>query len=287
MLFLSNEELLTFMGNPLESKEISAMQHKKAYKFSGWLVISLAGAIPLTSCTTTSSLSALPNRSVKAVAQVVQEAPATEKITVGSPGSAQPATASPVAIGPVETLTAPPVDQLAQKKPAPSSAPIVLASVPRTPVGDRPTNQIMMVRTTAYSHLEADSLQYGRKSAAGNDLKYGSQVRSAAADWSKYPMGTRFMIEGLPYQYVVDDYGSALVGTETIDIYKPDMRTMGQWGVRNVPVKVLEWGSFEESRKILDGRKNVRHADHVRQMLREIERKGKSGYRTPSGVASV
>ena len=38
---------------------------------------------------------------------------------------------------------------------------------------------------------------------------------------------------------------------------------MNKWGVRNVPIKVLEWGSFEESRKILDGRKHVRHADHV------------------------
>jgi 3D (Asp-Asp-Asp) domain-containing protein len=105
----------------------------------------------------------------------------------------------------------------------------------------------MMVRTTAYTHSESDHIQYGRKSAAGGTLKYGSQVRSAAADWSKYPLGTRFMIEGLPYEYVVDDYGSALVGTETIDIYKPEKGSMNNWGVRNVPIRVLEWGSFEES----------------------------------------
>jgi len=139
----------------------------------------------------------------------------------------------------------------------------------------------MMVRTTAYTHTESDHIQYGRKSAAGTTLQYGSKVRSAAADWSKYPLGTRFMIEGLPYEYVVDDYGSALVGTETIDIYKPEKSSMGNWGVRNVPVKVLEWGSFEESRKILDGRKHVRHADHVRKMLSEIEKKGRTGYATP------
>ncbi|NLT72488.1 MAG: hypothetical protein GXX91_17585 [Verrucomicrobiaceae bacterium] len=140
----------------------------------------------------------------------------------------------------------------------------------------------MMVRTTAYSHVEADHLTYGRKSAAGTNLQYGARVRSAAADWSKYPLGTRFTIEGLPYEYVVDDYGSALVGTETIDIYKPEMKTMNKWGVRNVPIKVLEWGSFEESRKILDGRKHVRHADHVRKMLREIEKKGRTGYAIPA-----
>ncbi|MCB1204366.1 MAG: 3D domain-containing protein [Verrucomicrobiae bacterium] len=144
----------------------------------------------------------------------------------------------------------------------------------------------MMVRTTAYTHSESDHLQYGRQSAAGNTLQYGSQVRSAAADWSKYPLGTRFMIEGLPYEYVVDDYGSALVGTETIDIYKPEKGTMNQWGVRNVPIRVLEWGSFEQSRKILDERKNVRHADHVREMLREIEKKAASGQIPSSGSGS-
>jgi len=174
------------------------------------------------------------------------------------------------------------IDPVAIPKPTPTTPAATLASVPRTPVSNRPTNQIMMVRTTAYTHSEADHLKYGRKSAAGNTLQYGSQVRSAAADWSKYPLGTRFTIEGLPYEYVVDDYGSALVGTETIDIYKPEMKTMNQWGVRNVPIKVIEWGSFEESRKILHERKNVRHADHVRKMLSEIEKKGRSGYATPA-----
>ena len=38
-----------------------------------------------------------------------------------------------------------------------------------------------VVKTTAYSHLEGDSLKYGTKNAAGGNLKYGL-VRSAAAD---------------------------------------------------------------------------------------------------------
>ena len=67
--------------------------------------------------------------------------------------------------------------------------------------------------------------------------RYGN-VRSAAADWSVYPVGTIFQIEGLPYVYQVDDYGSALVGTNTIDLYKPDKATMNAWGVRNVNIRV-------------------------------------------------
>ncbi len=234
-----------------------------------------AGALSLTSCETTSNLAAFSASNVKAVAEVAEVA--------AEPDSGEPSV--PTASDSIVGAPAVDLDPVAVERPAEiSKPPVTLASVPRTPVENRPTNQIMMVRTTAYSHLEADSLKYGRKSAAGNDLMYGSRVRSAAADWSKYPVGTRFMIEGLPYEYVVDDYGSALSGTETIDIYKPNMAGIGDWGVRNVPIRVLEWGSYEKSREILDGRKHVRHAHHVREMLSEIEKKGKAGYLTgPEG----
>lgn len=129
-----------------------------------------------------------------------------------------------------------------------------------------------VVKTTAYTHTEPDSLPYGTKSAVGDDLKFG-RIRSAAADWSRYPVGTRFKIKGLPYEYVVDDYGRALVGTDTIDLYKPNYGAMNQWGARNVGIEVLEWGSFEESKRILEGRKHKPDADHVRKMLNNIERK--------------
>ncbi len=129
-----------------------------------------------------------------------------------------------------------------------------------------------VVKTTAYTHLEEDSLPYGTKNAVGDDLKFG-RVRSAAADWSRYPVGTRFRIKGLPYEYVVDDYGRALVGTDTIDLYKPDHSMMNQWGARDVGIEVLEWGSFEESKRILEGRKTKPDAEHVRRMLRSIEQK--------------
>ncbi len=257
------------------------------------LAFAIAGGVGLSGCTsTTTGLTSLANQTVPTAANVTEATPASGT-TLSVPAVPTPtAPLSPVTATQIAGIPAPvpdapaqiaPNDPVAIPKPvlastsAPASAPEVIRTVPRTPVVNRPTNQIMMVRTTAYTHSESDHIQYGRKSAAGNTLKYGSQVRSAAADWSKYPLGTRFMIEGLPYEYVVDDYGSALVGTETIDIYKPEKGTMNTWGVRNVPIRVLEWGSFEESRRILDERKNVRHADHVREMLREIEKKARKG----------
>ena len=81
------------------------------------------------------------------------------------------------------------------------------------------------VRTTAYTHSEADHIRYGRKNAIGTTLMYGS-TRSAAADWSIFPLGTKFRIEGDPSLYVIDDYGSALIGKRTIDLYKPSRGSM-------------------------------------------------------------
>jgi 3D (Asp-Asp-Asp) domain-containing protein len=125
------------------------------------------------------------------------------------------------------------------------------------------------VKTTAYSHVEADSLKYGKKNAAGTELQFGS-VRSAAADWSVFPLGTVFKIEGMPYTYIVDDYGSALVGTKTIDLYKPSFAGIKDWGARHVKIKVLKWGSYSQSLNVLKDR--TKHA-HVRAMISGIQRK--------------
>ncbi len=126
-----------------------------------------------------------------------------------------------------------------------------------------------MVKTTAYSHVEADSLKYGRGNAEGGTLKFGL-VRSAASDWSVFPVGTVFKIEGLPYVYTIDDYGSALVGTKTIDLYKPNKAGIKAWGARNVKIKVLKWGSYARSMHILKDR--TKHS-HVRAMVNGIKKK--------------
>jgi len=126
-----------------------------------------------------------------------------------------------------------------------------------------------LVRTTAYTHTECDHLIYGNKNAAGTELRYTDRVRSAAADWSFYPLGTTFRIKGLPYLYVVDDYGSALTGTGTVDLYKPSKEVMNIWGRRNVELQVVQWGSFTRSAAILTKRTSF---DHCRQMLANIIR---------------
>ncbi len=126
-----------------------------------------------------------------------------------------------------------------------------------------------IVRTTAYTCSESDHLIYGSKNATGTALRYTDRVRSAAADWSFYPVGTTFRIKGLPYLYVVDDYGSALVGTGTVDLYKPSKEIMNTWGRRTVELTVVQWGSFTRSAELLSGRTSF---EHCRKMLANIIR---------------
>jgi 3D (Asp-Asp-Asp) domain-containing protein len=126
-----------------------------------------------------------------------------------------------------------------------------------------------VVRTTAYTCSEDDHLIYGSKNATGTQLRYTNRVRSAAADWSFYPVGTTFRIKGLPYLYVVDDYGSALTGTGTVDIYKPNKDIMNLWGTRNVEMTIVQWGSFTRSAQLLSQRAGF---DHCKKMLANIIR---------------
>lgn len=138
-----------------------------------------------------------------------------------------------------------------------------------------PSQMRRVVRTTAYTHSEMDHLRYGPRSAMGTPLRYGAQVRSAAADWSVYPLGTLFKIKGEPYTYVVDDYGSALVGTGTIDIYQPNKALMRKWGLRIVEIEVVRWGSSKMSMEVLAGRTRYQHCARMQASLQQQKRSRK------------
>ncbi len=67
--------------------------------------------------------------------------------------------------------------------------------------------------------------------------------------------------------YRVDDYGWALSGTNTIDLYKPSAGAMRAWGTRRVNIENLEWGDPARSLAILRGRRKFRH---VQRMVAEF-----------------
>ena len=125
--------------------------------------------------------------------------------------------------------------------------------------------RLQNVRTTAYTHTEKG----GAHNALGTYLS-GRHVMSAASDWSRFPLGTRFRIATTNEEYMIDDYGIALVGTDTIDLYKSSRLDMRQWGVRYIDIDILQWGSEEQSLKVLAPRcKN--HC--VRRMVAGLQQK--------------
>ena len=130
-----------------------------------------------------------------------------------------------------------------------------------------------VVLTTSYSHEENEVGVPWKKNALGTYLKYGT-IRSAAADWSRYPVGTKFKIKGLSHTYIVDDYGSSLVGTNTIDIYHPNLSSMRRWGTRKAEISVIQWGDWDRTLKILSGRKKY---PHTRKMYYAAKAKVDSG----------
>ncbi|MGH8091879.1 MAG: 3D domain-containing protein [Chthoniobacterales bacterium] len=125
--------------------------------------------------------------------------------------------------------------------------------------------RICKVRTTAYTHTEAG----GSRNAVGCRLSCGN-IMSAAADWSRWPLGTKFRIVDTDEVFQIDDYGSALIGTGTIDLYKRNRLAMNKWGVRSVDIDVIEWGSTEKSLEVLETRRNNRR---VRQMIFALSKK--------------
>lgn len=164
---------------------------------------------------------------------------------------------------------------------------------------------VQSVRTTAYTDTEADHLEYGARNALGGELhaapapmilaarpvnapwpQPGGFQRtgyipvapaapavplvygSAAADWSRWPAGTVFRITSTGQVYRVDDYGWALSGRNTIDLYMPSRGAMNAWGLRREQIEILQWGDARESLRILRPREKYRH---IQRMVLELE----------------
>lgn len=94
------------------------------------------------------------------------------------------------------------------------------------------------------------------------------RIGSAAADWSRWPVGTTFRLLSTGQMYRVEDYGWALSGRNTIDLYMANQRDMNTWGARQEPIQILHWGDPQQSLQILR-----LHSDykHIKRMVLELE----------------
>jgi 3D (Asp-Asp-Asp) domain-containing protein len=129
---------------------------------------------------------------------------------------------------------------------------------------DEPQGQCE-VRTTAYTHS-----RYGMERNANDSQLKAGDLKSAAADWSRFPLGTKFNVCETHQTYIVDDYGPGLVGTNKIDLYMPSPREMRHWGVRKVTINIIEPGSYARSLALLEPRKRV---PYVRRRVKVLEQK--------------
>ena len=94
------------------------------------------------------------------------------------------------------------------------------------------------------------------------------RIGSAAADWSRWPAGTSFRLLSTGQIYRVDDYGWALAGRNTIDLYMPNQREMNSWGARQETIQILQWGDPQESLQFLRRHQDYRH---IKRMVLELE----------------
>ena len=94
------------------------------------------------------------------------------------------------------------------------------------------------------------------------------KIGSAAADWSRWPVGTTFRLLSTGQIYRVEDYGWALAGRNTVDLYMATQTEMNAWGARQEPIQILRWGDSEESLRLLLPHQDYRH---IRRMVLELQ----------------
>ena len=123
------------------------------------------------------------------------------------------------------------------------------------------------VTTTRVTKTTATTTVRGAKRAVAIS-KSPPRIGSAAADWSRWPMGTTFRLLSTGQMYRVEDYGWALSGRNTIDLYMANQRDMNTWGARQEPIQVLHWGDPQESLQFLRGHQDYKH---IKRMVLELE----------------
>ena len=94
------------------------------------------------------------------------------------------------------------------------------------------------------------------------------QIGSAAADWSRWPVGTVFRLLSTGQVYKIDDYGWALAGRNTIDLYMSSRSAMNSWGAREEGIQILRWGDPNESLCLLQAHQGYRH---IHRMVLELQ----------------
>ena len=134
------------------------------------------------------------------------------------------------------------------------------------PFSMQETRKATRVTTTTATRVTKTTTTRGVKRAVA--VGKPPRIGSAAADWSRWPMGTTFRLLSTGQMYRVEDYGWALSGRNTIDLYMANQRDMNSWGARQEPIQILQWGDPQQSLQLLRSHSDYKH---IKRMVLELE----------------
>lgn len=124
------------------------------------------------------------------------------------------------------------------------------------------------ITTTTVTTTRTTKVLRGKRVVAVTRKAQPPKIGSAAADWSRWPAGTTFRLLSTGQIYRVDDYGWALAGRNTIDLYMATPGEMNAWGARPESIQILQWGDARESLRLLAPHTGYKH---IRRMVLELE----------------
>jgi 3D (Asp-Asp-Asp) domain-containing protein len=136
---------------------------------------------------------------------------------------------------------------------------------------DKPKKGTRVTTTVTTTRVTKTTVPTRGAKRAAAASKVPPRIGSAAADWSRWPMGTTFRLLSTGQMYRVEDYGWALSGRNTIDLYMANQRDMNAWGARQEPIQVLHWGDPQQSLQFLRGHQDYKH---IKRMVLELEGRG-------------
>ncbi len=137
----------------------------------------------------------------------------------------------------------------------------------RASLSETPLQPFSMTETTTIQR-SGSAIKRTTSSVTRYAVQPPGTYGSAAADWSRWPAGTIFRLLSTGQIYRVDDYGWALAGRNTIDLYMATPNEMNAWGARSEPIQILKWGDSQESLRFLESHQSYRH---IRRMVLELE----------------
>lgn len=137
----------------------------------------------------------------------------------------------------------------------------------RVTLSDTPLQPFSMTETTTIRR-SGSAIKRTTTTTVTRYVNQPSTYGSAAADWSRWPAGTIFRLLSTGQVYRVDDYGWALAGRNTIDLYMATPNEMNAWGARSEPIEILRWGDPQESLRFLQSHQGYRH---IKRMVLELE----------------